>query len=103
LCSSSKLGRVSTTSNNSSGKALFAILMVSANFDVPQSITVTKESTPLASITPLLALLGGLLDAQVSGSSFSIVSSFSTARGSFELFAYCSVATLLPKMVARKL
>jgi hypothetical protein len=49
-----------------------------------------------------LALFDGLLDAEVSGSSFSIVSSFSTARGSFELFAYYPVAKLLPKMVARK-
>jgi hypothetical protein len=49
-----------------------------------------------------LALFDGLLDTEVSGSSFSIVSSFSTAKGAFELFAYCPVATLLPKMVARK-
>jgi hypothetical protein len=57
--------------------------MASASFDVPRSIIVTKESTPL------VALFDGLLVAEVSVSSFSIVSSVSTARGSFELFAYC--------------
>jgi hypothetical protein len=33
--------------------------------------------------------------------SFSAFSSTSTARGSFELFAYCLVTILFPKIVAR--
>jgi hypothetical protein len=85
--------------------------MASARVWVPRSNAPTK-STPLSTV---LALFVGLLAeigfrvpslTRVCGSPlfgifFSAFSSTSTARGSFELFAFCPVAILFSKIIAR--
>jgi hypothetical protein len=93
---------VSTNSNKLVGEALYATIasfMALAIVSVPCSNTPIKESAPLSTT---FALLDGLFAEDVPVSLLATLSCTSVARGSFEVLAYCLVATLFPKMVARR-